>query len=337
MFIQSRNGRKYFLRTAAALSIAALAFTGCSTAGSNDAGAASDTEAEEEPISMTVARGQVNIENSIIAEEQGIFEDAGIIVDSQVSQGATATNSAVISGEFDVALTDAISATRAISEGMPIEVVAGQKHADPDHPLESGVLLPPDSPITDWSDLEGKKVGIPDLGGLPQLTVQEGMAEQGLDPDSVEFVALPLPSLPEAAATGEVDAVFVFSVFYFGAMSQGFTPLGTGVGEFLPNSPQSVWIASRDYAENNTVALDRFREALDDSNSVVAEDEDMVRNVYHENTELPADFIDNEMVLAPLSTDLPQDGWEHLIDVMVTHDELPEALSYDEIVWEGAR
>src|SRR5699024_9067578 len=326
---------KNLLQAAAAFSISALLLTGCSASADNDAGATSETE--EGPISMTVARGQVNIENTILAEENGIFEDAGIIVDPQVSQGATATNSAVISGEFDVALTDATSATRAISEGMPITVVAGQKHADPEHPLESGVLLPPDSPISDWSDLEGKKVGIPDLGGLPQLTVQQAMTDQGLDPESVEFVALPLPALAEAAATGEVDAVFLFSAFYFGAQSNGFTPLGTGVGEFLPNSPQSVWIASQEYAANNVEALERFREVLDTANALVEEDEETVRNIYHENTELPADFIDNVMVLAPLSSDLPQDGWERLVDVMVTHNELPEPLAYDEIVWDGAR
>src|SRR5699024_5684287 len=151
--------------------------------------------------------------------------------------------------------------------------------------------------------------------------------------------ALPisLPALAEAAATGEVDAVFLFSAFYFGAQSNGFTPLGTGVGEFLPNSPQSVWIASQEYAANNVEALERFREVLDTANALVEEDEETVRNIYHENTELPADFIDNVMVLAPLSSDLPQDGWERLVDVMVTHNELPEPLAYDEIVWDGAR
>ncbi|UOR01871.1 ABC transporter substrate-binding protein [Leucobacter allii] len=327
----SRRGLTGALALAAA---AVLALGGCTASGvSSDAGA----EGSDGPVSLTVARGQVNIENSLIADEQGFFEDEGLDVALEVSQGAAATNSAVISGEFDIALTDAIAATRAISEGMPIVVVSGQKYADPEHPLESGVLLPPGSPVTDWADLEGKKVGIPDLGGLPQLTVLRAMEENGLDADSVEFVALPLPALAEAAAKGEVDAIFVFSVFYFTATANGFTPLGTGVSEFLPDSPQSVWIASRQFAEENPETIERFRAALDAANAFGVENEDAVRAVYHENTEMPAEFIDNVMVLAPLSTELPQDGWELLIDVMVDNGELPEALEYDEIVWEGAR
>ena len=79
MFTQPRSGRKNLLQAAAAFSISALLLTGCSASADNDAGATSETE--EGPISMTVARGQVNIENTILAEENGIFEDAGIIVD----------------------------------------------------------------------------------------------------------------------------------------------------------------------------------------------------------------------------------------------------------------
>lgn len=337
--LRPRFMRRGLIGVTAALAAAALALTGCSSSGGGaEPTSSAGSEAEEQgPIPITVARGQVNIENSIIAEEQGFFEEVGLDITQAVSQGAAPTNSAIISGEFDVALTDAISAVRAISEGMPIVVVSGQKYASPDHPLESGVLLPPGSTVTDWADLEGKKVGIPDLGGLPQLTVMQAMRDNGLDPDSIEFVALPLPALAEAAAKGEVDAIFVFSVFYFGAVSNGFTPLGTGVSEFLPNSPQSVWIASRDFAEKNPVALERFREALQMANDYADANPDAVRAVYHENTELPVEFIDNVMVLAPLSIELPKDGWDLLIEVMVENGELPKALGYDEIVWEGAR
>lgn len=103
-----------------------------------------------------------------------------------------------------------------------------------------------------------------------------------------------------------------------------------------PDTQGSVWIASRDYAENNAEALDRFREALNTANEFGAANGDAVRAVYHENTELPAPFIDNVMVLAPLSVDLPQKGWDLLVKVMVENNELPAAISYDEIVWEGA-
>ncbi|WP_258934809.1 hypothetical protein [Nesterenkonia pannonica] len=57
--------------------------------------------------------------------------------------GATA-NSAVISGEFDVAATDAVTAIRAVAEDMPIKVVGGTKSADPDQVGEAsdGVIVP---------------------------------------------------------------------------------------------------------------------------------------------------------------------------------------------------
>lgn len=329
----SSHSRRRVAAAVAGLAAAALILTGCSSGGGT---APATPETPEGPIAMTVARGQVNIENSIIAQEQGFFKDAGLEVTLEVSQGASATNSAVISGEFDVALTDATSASRAIAEGMPITVVSGQKYASPDHPVESGVLLPPGSPITGWKDLQGKKVGIPDLGGLPQLTVMQAMTENGLDPKSVEFVALPLPALAETAAKGEVAAIFVFSIFYAGPLGKGFTPLGTGVAEFLPNAPQSVWIASTEYVQKNGAAVEKFRKALDQANTFIKTNPDAVRKVYEENTQLPPAYIAN-MTIVPLSIELPRDGWELLLKVMKETGELSKALTYDEVVWEGAR
>lgn len=321
---QPRLSRRGLIAPASLVAVTVFALAGCS--GASDAGTSS----------LDISRGQVNIENSIIAEQEGFFEDEGLDIEQHVSQGAAATNSAVISGEFDIALTEGTSAVRAISEGMPITIVAGQKHAGADHPHESGVLLPPDSPIESWSDLEGAKVGIPELGGLPYLTVVQAMVQNGLDAESIEFVPLPLPALAEAAANGEVDAIFVFSAFFANAISEGFEPLGTGVVEFLPDAPQSVWIARQDFAESNPETLEQFRAAIDTANQYGDANRDAVLDVYHEYTELPAEYIDNVMEIAPLSTDFPVEGLQLLIDVMSETGELADDVTVEDVAWEGA-
>lgn len=335
----TRSG-KYMARAAAVLSIAALALTGCSsgTAPAEPGGAGEGSVEEQGPIAMTVSRGQVNIENVLLAEQEGFFTDAGLDVTMVVGQGAQAQNSAAISGEFQVGLTDSTSVVRAVAEGMPIVVVAGTKFADTEYDgeISDGLLVPPGSPVESWADLGGMKIGIPDLGGLPHLSSLAALEANGVDPSTVQFVNLPLPALPEAAAKGDVDAIFVFSAFYLGAQDNGFTPIGTGVREYLPNVPQSLWIASRDYAEKNPEAIKRFREALQTGSEFGNENPDAVRAIYHEYSELPAPFIDNKMVLEPLSIDIPLDGWETLLNQIKGLGEIPDDLSVQDIVWEGA-
>jgi NitT/TauT family transport system substrate-binding protein len=327
------------LRLGTALTIAAVTLAGTLTGCASSPSEGDAATTPEGPIAITVARGQVNIENSILAQEQGFFEDAGLEATMEVSQGAAAMNSAIVSGEFDVGMTDAVSAVRAIAEGMPITVIAGTKSANPelDGDASDGLIVPPGSPITSWSDLAGKKIGVPDLGGLPQIATMKALTENGVDLNTVEFVALPLPALPEAAAKGQVDAVFVFSIFLLKAVDNGFTRVGTGVREYLPNSPQSLWITSTKLAEDNPEALKRFHKAITEGTEFGNKNPDAVRKVYHENTELPGDFIDNAMVLEPLSTTLDEAGVDLLVETMVAQKQLPKDLSFDEIVWADAR
>lgn len=333
------------LRPAAIIAAAALVFglTACTSSDGVEAasGAGGDGDAAAEAIPLVVSRGAVNFESAVLADEQGFFTEEGLDVEMMLGGmgGGAATNSAVISGEFDVAATDAVTAIRAISEGMPIVVVAGTKSADPDYEGEvsDGVVVPPGSDIKEWTDLAGKKIGVPELGGLPHLSTLTGLVENDVDLDSVEFVPLPTDALVEAAATGKVDAVFTFSIFLLSAVDQGFTRIGDGVREFLPSAPQVLWISSKQFAEENPEALERFHAALARGTDYANENTDAVRQAYHDYTEFPPDFIDERMVMEPLDIEFHKDGWDKLLQVMKDEGDLRDDLTFEEIVWEGAR
>lgn len=333
------------LRPAAAITTVALMFGLTACGGDTESEPASGSEgssaASEEVLPMTVARGGVNIENAVLADEQGFFEEVGLDIGEMqlTGMGGAAANSSVISGEFDVAATDAVTVIRAVAEGMPVVAVAGTKSADPDYEGEvsDGVVVPPGSDIKEWTDLEGKKIGVPELGGLPHMATMTGLLENGVDPASVEFVPLPTDALVEAAAKGQVDAVFTFSIFLLSAVDSGFTRVGTGVREYLPNAPQVLWVASKEFAEENPEALARFHEAIEMGTEYGNENEEAVRQAYHDHTELPAPFIDERMVLEPLNVEFNEDGWDTLLQVMKDEGDLREDLTYEEIVWEGAR
>src|SRR5690625_4394961 len=254
---------------AAALLASSLVLAACGgSAASDDQPTPSDNapggnqatdEPGDQPIPLTIARGMVTIESIILAEEQGYRDEEGLDAEVVMTSGVggAATNSALIAGEFDIAATDAVTAVRAINEGMPIVVVAGTKSAKPDYEsdVSDGLIVPPGSDITEWTDLDGRSVGVPELGGLPHLTVMTAFDELGIDPGNVDIVPIPMDALVPAAENGQVDAVFTFSVFMLNALNEGFTRVGTGVREYLPYAPQSLWVATKEFAEENPEAL----------------------------------------------------------------------------------
>ncbi|WP_258934810.1 ABC transporter substrate-binding protein [Nesterenkonia pannonica] len=143
------------------------------------------------------------------------------------------------------------------------------------------------------------------------MATMTGLLENGVDIDDVEFVPLPTDALVEAAASGQVDAVFSFSIFLLSAVDNGFTRVGTGVREYLPNAPQVVWIASEQFAEENSEALERFHSGLEQGTEYGNENPDAARQVYHDHTELPPAFIDERMVLDTLNVEFDEEGWSH--------------------------
>lgn len=331
-------GRFSAVGIAAALIVGLTACADSSVPG-DEADASGGSEADSLPV--TISRGAVNIENILLAEQQGFLEEEGLDATMKVSGGAggAATNSALVAGEFDIGATDAVTAIRAINENIPILVVAGTKSAEPDHEgdVSDGLIVPPGSDIEDWTDLDGRRIGVPEIGGLPYLTVVTGLEQNGIGIDDVEIVPLPLDTLTAAAESGQVDAIFSFSVFMLTALDQGFERVGTGVREFLPHAPQSLWVATADFAEENPEVLTRFRDALIRGSEYGNENTDAVREIYHEFSELPAPFIDDVMILEPLDVEFDESGWNTLLDVMKQTGEIRDDLTYEDIVWEGAR
>lgn len=226
---------------------------------------------------------------------------------------------------------------RAVDQGMPVEIVAG---AQASHSVESGevtdgLLVPADSSIESWADLAGKNIGISGLGSLPQIVTNLALKQNGVDWNDVTYVNLPADSLQEAAANGQVDAILPTSVFFTKALGDGFRPLGTGTQEFFPGAPQIVWVASTQFIEQNAETVQAFTAALAEANAYANEHTDEVRDIDHELTQLPSDFIDNRYV-PPFDEKIDESVYRTLSDAMVEFGFLPNPVELDTVIWSEA-
>ncbi|MCF3961711.1 ABC transporter substrate-binding protein [Streptomyces fuscigenes] len=105
--------------------------------------------------------------------------------------------------------------------------------------------------------LRGRTVGVPSLGGAPQVALQAYLRSKGLDPNAVKFVALgSIPNVLTALSSGKVDSGLLSTPFNFRANKAGLAQLGYALG------PPSPYVVSTDWAKKNPKAVTAILKSL---------------------------------------------------------------------------
>lgn len=92
--------------------------------------------------------------------------------------------------------------------------------------------------------LVGKTVGVPSLGGAPQVAMQAYLVNNGLSPDATRFVALgSIPNVLTALTDGRIDSGLLSVPFNFRAKAAGLPELGYATGPPTPYIVNTAWAA----------------------------------------------------------------------------------------------
>ncbi|WP_127126001.1 aliphatic sulfonate ABC transporter substrate-binding protein [Georgenia sp. SYP-B2076] len=186
-------------RTAALLTAAALALSGCvpgeGTASAKDAatggGELSIDFATYNPLSLVI-------------KEKGWLEDAladdGVSVTWIQSAGSNKANELLRSGELDVGSTAGSAALLARSNGSPIRTI--DIYSQPEW---AALVTTPDSGITAVGDLVGRQVAAT-KGTDPYFFLLQALAEAGVDAGDVTIQNLQHADGRAALDSGSVDA-----------------------------------------------------------------------------------------------------------------------------------
>ncbi|MER7166074.1 ABC transporter substrate-binding protein [Micromonospora sp. NPDC000207] len=141
------------------------------------------------------------------ATSKGIYAKHGLEVELVRSGGGSAAVAAVLSGAADFGYVNGYTAINAYNTGFPIQMVSGANvNALPPAAPAQGVFVGKDSPITAPADLAGKKIAVNEANGINQIVTASWLKANGVEPESVSFVALPFAEQIPAVLGGRVDA-----------------------------------------------------------------------------------------------------------------------------------
>lgn len=168
----------------------------------------SSCSSEEDPVKIRI--GTMPTEDILpmwVAEEEGLFEEAGIDVEIVTFDSASALSAAITAGEVDMAMTDPMRAIKLCESGVPVSLEWVTLGTDAQQGV-FGVLVSPESGITSLQDLTTSQRGV----ALAANTVPEYVFDKLCEQQGIDFAIITtheIASLPDRyglVAANQIDA-----------------------------------------------------------------------------------------------------------------------------------
>lgn len=324
---------------ASVLFIASLALTGCGDNTSDESQATGDGTNGEVATLRIGLLPNIDALPIYIGIEDGIFEKHDLEIEPVPAQGGAALLPAVLEGSVDVAYSNVLTPMTAIERGIDVKVVSGAPlTVDPDtlesqgdHP-SSILAVTEESDIETAADLGGKTVSVNALGGIQEVAVRNSVDAAGGDPDSVELVELPLSQAEGALSSGRVDAISVNEPFTTAVVQAGHRIVGAPFTDFDdPASNIAIYFSTTEFADANADILQRFRDAMDETNQFINENPEEARDSLSGYTDIE-ESIRNEVSLPYYQSRINEASVEEIMRKGAIYGALEEELSLEPII-----
>ncbi len=191
----------------------------------------------------------------------GFFKQEGIEIELSNGQGADAVMSAVLSDNIDIGFAGPEAAIYVYNEGKEDypQVFAQVTQRD-----GSFLVAREDADAFKWTDLKGKHVLPGRKGGVPYMTLEYVLRQNGLNPatdvnldTSVQYA---LMTAAFTAGTGDYFTCFEPTASMLEAQGKGY--IVAAVGDGAGDIPYTAYFAKKSYIEENSDLVAAFTRAL---------------------------------------------------------------------------
>lgn len=212
-------------------------------------------------ISVNEVTRSVFYSPQYVAIALGYFEENGLKIELTTGQGADNVMTAVLAGQCDIGFAGPEASIYVYNEGKEdyTQVFAQLTKTD-------GSFLVSREPNKNfkWSDLKGKTIIPGRKGGVPYMTFEYVLKQNGLNPetdlildDSIKF-----DLMAGAFAGGNADYVTLFEPTASSTEKQGLGYVVASVGEAAGEIPYTAYFAKRSYIQKNEDIIQKFTNAI---------------------------------------------------------------------------
>ena len=196
-----------------------------------------------------------------VAIANGYFEEEGLELEITTGQGADKVMTAILASQSDIGLCGPEAAIYVYNEGKEdyVQVFAQLTQKD-------GSLLVSKEPFENfkWEDVKGKTVIPGRKGGVPYMTFEYVLKQNGINPetdvnldDSIKF-----DLMAGAFTGGEAEFVTLFEPTASMTEDAGKGYIVASVGEAAGEVPYTAYCAKKSYIEENSEIIEGFTRAI---------------------------------------------------------------------------
>ena len=196
-----------------------------------------------------------------VAISNGFFEEEGLKLEITTGQGADKVMTAILAGQSDIGLCGPEAAIYVYNEGKEdyVEVFGQLTQKD-------GSFLVSKNPTDNfsWQDLKGKTVIPGRKGGVPYMTLEYVLKQNGINPqtdlildDSIKF-----DLMAGAFTGGTAEYVTLFEPTASMTQDAGKGYIVASVGEAAGEVPYTAYCAKKSYIADNEEIIEGFTKAV---------------------------------------------------------------------------
>ncbi len=275
-----------------------------------------------------------------VAIEKGYFKEVGIDIELILTAGADKVTAAVLSGDADIGFCG--------SEGTIYVYNAKEKDylkTFAQLTQKDGSFLVSREKFDNFSlnDLKGKSVIGGRAGGMPEMTFEWALKQNGIDPkNDLEIdTSIAFAAMGGAFISGQGDFVTLFEPNALEIEQQGYGYVVASIGELGGVVPYTSYSARESYIGKNRELISNLTKAIQKGLDFVhnSSDKEVAEAILSQFPD--TSLNDLEKVVAryrkidawPKTTKFSEESFDHLQDIMIDNGVLNSKVSYDKLIY----
>lgn len=274
-----------------------------------------------------------------VAFSEGYFEDENLDVELILTPGADKVAAAVLSNDVQIGFAGPESTIYVYNSGEKDYLVtfAGLTKRD-------GSFLVSRKKIDNFklSDLKGKYVIGGRKGGMPEMTFEWALKQNGIDPkkDLTIDTSVAFPAMQGAFIGGTGDFVTLFEPVALQVEKQGYGYVVASIGKLGGEVPYTAYNAKKSYIEKNPKVIEGFNNAINKGLEFVQNksNEEIASSIY----KFFPDLTLNELISVVKrykeqdtwlkTTNFSEESFNHLQEIMISAGELQKKAPFKNLV-----
>ncbi len=275
-----------------------------------------------------------------VALENGYFKELGLDVELILTPGADNVMASVLSGDANIGLSGSEATIYVYNSGEKDYIKTFAQLTQKDG---SFIISREDINNFTLNDLKGKYVIGGRIGGMPEMTLEWALKENGINPstDLTIDTSISFANMASSFIGGTGDFVALFEPTATQVVNEGYGYKVASLGNLGGNVPYTAYNARISYIEKNKDVIEDFTKAvqkgLDYVNTHTSKEiAESILNQFPDTSlndlEKAVESYKNNDTW-PKTTEFTEESFNHLQEIVIEAGQLDKSVNYSDLIY----